>query len=82
MNAVSRRDVLSSMPAAFTILAAPQITFAVDEAVAEKAANEKATVNTSDKKAPGQKTGEKIFSDKKSCHYRYCLEVPRSLHGS
>lgn len=66
MNAVSRRDVLSSMPAAFTILAAPQITFAVDEVVAEKSANEKATVNTSDKKAPGQKTGEKIFSDKKT----------------
>jgi len=70
MNAVSRRDILSSMPAAFTILAAPQIAFAADKVVEEKKENKGVEIGKTAKKPAGKgaevgKTAAKKPADKK-----------------
>lgn len=71
MNAVSRRDILSSMPAAFTILAAPQIAFAADKVVEEKKENKGVEIGKTAKKPAGKgaevgKTAAKKPADKKA----------------
>lgn len=71
MNAVSRRDILSSMPAAFTVLAAPQIAFAADKVVEEKKENKGVEIGKTAKKPAGKgvevgKTAAKKPADKKT----------------